>query len=413
MNASTAIGSVLEKSSNNFMNPEKNVMGPFNFYHRQVVDSTVLAQAAIDKFYNHPEEPVVILADYSDNEKLQDLYAYLQKHYSETRQVLLLPLFDNEDQDHKGTIQQFLLKPEGILIAHPDTFNGAQARNTIIIHSSIDDFLRLRNITLRTMSKTVIITEVRAKVQKVPGLYEDLFLHEFDVGVPIPICFHYKDSSRLSQGEIANSIVQKYFLQSNETIIFIKFDERKMKQIVEGLQASSYKYENIEYREYDETNLQKNMMALDAIIDNTKNNCPEEDRENEEELEADQDSDIEERERELEEIAKETDEIKRDNMKLDFIVKDINKEGFNLLQNPGTILIAKVDHNFTDKYLTFLSHAKNIVVYIDKEQDSAVRASCRNMLLRAKPKVALVIHDGCIDEFQPFFDLKEDTHLAQ
>ena len=129
----------------------------------------------------------------------------------------------------------------------------------------------------------------------------------------------------------------------------------------------------------------------------------------------------------MEEIAKETDEIKRDNMKLDFIVKDINKEGLKLLQNtetiniealnvfanPGTILVAKVDHNFTDKYLTFLPHAKNIVVYIDKEQDSAVRASCRNMLLRAKPNVALVIHDGCIDEFQPFFDLKEDTNLAQ
>ncbi len=262
------------------------------------------------------------------------------------------------------------------------------------------------------MSKTVIITNLRAKVQKVPGLYEDLFLHEYDVGVPVPICFHYKDSSKLSQGEIANSIVQKYFLQSNESIIFIKFDERKIKQIVEGLQASSYKYKNIEYREYDETNLRKNMMALDAMIDNTKSNCPKEDRENEEELEADQDSDSEERETELEEIANEPDEIKRDNMKLDFIVKDINKEGSNLLENSGTILVAKVDHNFTDKYITFLSHAKNIVVYIDKEHDSAVRARCRNMLLRAKPKIALVIHDGGIEEFQPFFDLIEDTHLA-
>ena len=127
MNTLTAFYPVIKGDTNKIMVSGSNIIGPSNFYHQQVVDSVVLAQAAIDKYFYDPREPVVILADLPDEQKMNDLYNYLQEHYSASRKVLYLPLFEDDNQNFEGIVKQFLSRPEGILIAHPDTFHGVQA----------------------------------------------------------------------------------------------------------------------------------------------------------------------------------------------------------------------------------------------------------------------------------------------
>ena len=127
MNTSKAFCPATEGNTNQIIISGSNVIGPLNFYHHQVVDSTVLAQAAIDKYFYDPREPVVILADFSEEQKMNNLYNYLEEHYSASRKVLYLPLFEDDNQDFEGIVEQFLSRPEGILITHPDTFHGVQA----------------------------------------------------------------------------------------------------------------------------------------------------------------------------------------------------------------------------------------------------------------------------------------------
>ena len=73
-------------------------------------------------------------------------------------------------------MKEYLEKPEGILVTNMDTFNGAQARNIIIIgnHSA-----NLRNMIMRTMSFAIIIHKRDTFKESVPGLVRDDNLHEY------------------------------------------------------------------------------------------------------------------------------------------------------------------------------------------------------------------------------------------
>ena len=76
-------------------------------------------------------------------------------------------------------MKEYLEKPEGILVTDIFSFNGAQARNIILIPESRPSKLLLRNMIMRTMSFAIIIHDEDIFNQSVQGLVRDDNLHEY------------------------------------------------------------------------------------------------------------------------------------------------------------------------------------------------------------------------------------------
>ena len=78
-------------------------------------------------------------------------------------------------------MKEFLLRPEGILVTDIESFNGAQAKNIIMILDGNNAYSGkvIINMIMRTTSFVIIIHNNNIFNQSVPGLVRDNDLHEF------------------------------------------------------------------------------------------------------------------------------------------------------------------------------------------------------------------------------------------
>ena len=138
----------------------------------------MLAIAAILKYFKHKlQESILILVQHSSSS--ENIYDNLQKYFSTDRNIVYLPSKKHGDYEkHIIEVKEYLEKPEGILVTEIDTFNGAQARNVIII-GNYDNRSDMRNMIMRTMSLAIIIHIKDIFKQSVTGLVRDDNLHEY------------------------------------------------------------------------------------------------------------------------------------------------------------------------------------------------------------------------------------------
>ncbi len=174
-NVSCALGLVGQNVKNEmdrrYLRPAKTISGPLNYHYHNTnhLDSAKLAKAVICKYFiKHPKEPIVIIFDNMD---LNDFCRRLKELMSDMNYEIHII---NEQFEHEKVKQNIKMKNGIILLTDILTFNGAQARNTIIFQTN-DDFDRqpkLRNLILRTQSFTIVIHYTNG-VRKVPGLITD------------------------------------------------------------------------------------------------------------------------------------------------------------------------------------------------------------------------------------------------
>ena len=162
--------------------PNKNIIGPVCYHYSNIHDLTnfFLVGAAIQKYFPQQKESLVVLNSYLLN--AQNLYADLQEYFTTTREIVFLPEDDKypDYEKHIVEVKEYLENPEGILITDTRSFQGAQARNIIIIadHHRFNIDFHLRNMILRTMSFVIIIYGDEIE-ESVPGLVRDENLHEY------------------------------------------------------------------------------------------------------------------------------------------------------------------------------------------------------------------------------------------
>ena len=156
--------------------PSKNITGHICYHYHNIheLDRDTLARAAILKYFHHQDEPVVVLHDNSYT--TQGLYEKLQKYFSTDRNVVYLPKekYYTDYERHISEVKGYLGKPEGILVTDIVSFDGAQARNIIIIAESDS---QLRNMIMRAMSYAIIIID--EDKESVSGIVRDDNLHEY------------------------------------------------------------------------------------------------------------------------------------------------------------------------------------------------------------------------------------------
>ena len=159
------------------------ITGPVCHHYLNIhkLDNSLLTSAAIQEYFCEEKESVlVLLTGNTDSGNTQTLYTRLLEYFSTTdRKIVYLPV-EKKIADygkHIEEVKEYLEKPEGILVTDNMSFQGAQARNTIIIADNITDNPHLRNMILRTMSFAIIIHEEDIK-QSVPGLERIDNLHE-------------------------------------------------------------------------------------------------------------------------------------------------------------------------------------------------------------------------------------------
>ena len=164
--------------------PNKNITGPVCYHYQNIhkLEYSLLARATIKKYFPIPEKSeFVLLTDNVDSSITQDLFENLQEDFSD-RNIVYLP-FDDKDgnyEKHIKEVKEYLEKPEGILITDAQSFNGAQARNMILLTNdrTVEFDFYLRNLILRAMSFAIIINEEDLE-QSFPGVVSDDNLHEF------------------------------------------------------------------------------------------------------------------------------------------------------------------------------------------------------------------------------------------
>ena len=174
-NVSCALGLVRPNVKNEmdrrYLRPAKTISGPLNYHYHNIDgwDWALLAEAVIRKYFvEHPKEPIVMIFDNMD---LNDFCRRLEGLVSDMNYEIHII---DEQFDLERVKQNIKMGRGIILLTEILTFNGAQARNTIIFQTN-DDFDRqpkLRNLILRTQSFTIVIHDTGG-FRKVPGLIKD------------------------------------------------------------------------------------------------------------------------------------------------------------------------------------------------------------------------------------------------
>ena len=152
-------------------NSDHNIIGNHNFYFRYShnIDPGKLAVAAVNKYFAYnPQESVVVMN--SSKKDMENIFMTLKKCFSTTHTVI----YSEESSD----FVTYLQKPEGIFVTSILNFQGAQARNIILL---IDEtYTRIiRNCILRTMAFVIVIVRDTVKTNSVVTAIEDKNLHEF------------------------------------------------------------------------------------------------------------------------------------------------------------------------------------------------------------------------------------------
>ena len=164
-----------------YLNPTKTVSGPLNyhFHNNKQVDCVDLVKAVMIKYFkNHPKEQIVIIFDKIEKKLLNEYNEVLQDHLSEKgyKVYSITEQFDTEN-----VIEEINQDIGTILLTDIVSFNGAQARNTIIFQNDeekYDEQPLLRNLILRTQCFTIVIHKTDA-IRKIPGLIADLDLESY------------------------------------------------------------------------------------------------------------------------------------------------------------------------------------------------------------------------------------------
>ena len=158
--------------------PNKKITGKkcYHYYNIHQIDEDKLARAAIRKYELLKLESVLVLTQIPID---QNIYDNLQEYFSTDCNIVYLPRTSGsmDDEKHIREVKEYLEEPEGILVTDIYSFNGAQARNIIIIVYNHEHYENIRNMIMRTMSFAIIIHNVDIK-QSVPGLIRDDNLHE-------------------------------------------------------------------------------------------------------------------------------------------------------------------------------------------------------------------------------------------
>ena len=159
----------------------KNIEGPLCYHYHNIheLDNDVLARAAIMKYFPRQNESVVILTNYFvDDFMTKKLHRELFSYFYKDRNIVFLPHYENNYEKHTTNVKDYLENPEGILVTDIYSFNGAQARNIIMIVDFEEYKRNIRNMIMRTMSIAIIIHDKDIK-HSVPGLVRDDNLHEY------------------------------------------------------------------------------------------------------------------------------------------------------------------------------------------------------------------------------------------
>ena len=180
-----------QKTFENLIKPSaklnKNLTGPACYYYHNIhkLDQSNLAKAAIMKYFPCITESVLVLTDNIRDGKTQSIYDKLKKYFLSDRKTVYLPFRKNHlhYSRHIRKVKEYLKHPEGIFITDSHSFNGAQARNIIIIANNNRKtynmpYTSIRNMIMRTMSFAVIIHYEDMEIL-VPGLVRDENLHEY------------------------------------------------------------------------------------------------------------------------------------------------------------------------------------------------------------------------------------------
>ena len=100
----------------------------------------------------------------------------------------------------------------------------------------------------------------------------------------------------------------------------------------------------------------------------------------------------------------------------DFKKEEYKRKLDELLGKPGQIIVFRIQYsNFSNALISLPTLAKNIIIFFNS-WIMKHKSECRNLILNLRPKFALVVHVGNIEEFtgtanHPFLNMIEDTDL--
>jgi hypothetical protein len=159
--------------------PNKNITGPVCYHYLNIhrFRYSMLARAAIQKYFHCPKESVLVLADNFINVNLE-IYQDLLEYFSTDRNIVFLDKDCADDENHSKKTKEYLENPEGVLVTNIKSFGGAQARNIILLVGLNPNFEQIRNMILRTISFAIVIQQEDVK-ESFPGVVRDDNLHEF------------------------------------------------------------------------------------------------------------------------------------------------------------------------------------------------------------------------------------------
>ena len=254
VNSSLVLGISKEDKTMKSSLPEKTVIGPCNYFYDNCIhqlEHDVLARAVINKyFYNKDQEPIVILLDDDiETDEIEKFYEKIKFSFTD-RKVVLLPdtvmTLTTEYDTYLDEVEEFLERPVGILITKCTSFNGAQARNTIILRETTD-YPPTRNSVLRTLSFSIVIFK-GLEARSAPGMVEDTDLHEHLLSKTSSTSYSYENKLGLDQCSLVTAAINKYGLIDNSNLIILTLEDNKS---FEDIIKSNSRVKNILFCSFD------------------------------------------------------------------------------------------------------------------------------------------------------------------
>ena len=349
--------------------PNKNIIGPVCYHYHNIhdIDGDMLARAAIQKYFPNKKESVVVIYDpYISN--AHTFCMYLLQNIRD-RNIVYLSSKDNYYNYDKyiEEVKQYLDRPEGVLETDLVSFQGAQARNMVlVIGDNVMEQYFIRNMILRTMSFALIVHREKI-IQSPPGLVTDVDLHDYiHPKNAKPVCYLYNNIHELNRNILASAIMIRYFSEKpNENILILtpyggeslcselhtRFSEERHIVHVSSFKTSSY-------------------TDIDQYLEDTA----------------------------------------------------------KVFDKPGSILITNIPGIKNDFFEVF-KRAKNIVIFTEYEygekekinqeisivshrKSQDILRKCRNVIMKTDI-FTIVTHVGKIDEFKPFLKVEEITDLDE
>ncbi len=383
-----------------------NVMGNHNIYYRNVYDIPpgFLAVAAVNKYFPHaPKESIVILSTCHKIPYKLHYFWHIYKTYD------LVHTHFSSSRPITRDLTEYIKNPEGILVTSIPEFQGAQARNIIICDEGKSTYQNLRNTILRTISNAIIILRKEDVTQFSSGAHEDENLHEYIYPEgKAPECLHYHNKDKHDISSMTMAILDKYkLLDKDEGIVIVTYN-RISKDIMREANTEEFLslIEGERIKQVNEKIASENQEKYEDVIRNISRNYA--------------------------------------GMSWSYFVGKIPTQEIN---QPRYINYVVIGHNYKSNPYEF-SETKNIIVFTDENTDhkhefaawgrwytlknsdkvisididkskkhrNGFDVNCRNLIMTAKPKFALVVHDEKFEMFsgpKGALNLNEDKNLDE